>query len=80
MNLNAYKKGLAVAGLVLNVVVLAGLLFVMAATVFSCSNTRGAQVPRPPRGKYTLEQAKHYVQQMTTPAMRARGYRQVKSK
>ena len=78
MRLNAYKKGLAVAGLVLNVVVLVGLLFMVAATVFSCSSTRGAQVPRPPRGTYTLEQAQRYVQQMTTPAMRARGYRQVK--
>lgn len=39
-----------------------------------------AGVPRPPRGKYTMEQAQQYVRRMSTPEMRERGYRPVKTK
>ena len=78
MKRNAFKNGLSMALLVIDVVVLAGLLLCVAATCFSCSSTLGSHAPRPPRGKYTLDQAQRYVERMNTPAMRNRGYRQVK--
>lgn len=78
MKKNGYKSALSIALLVIDVVVLAGLLLCVAATCFSCSSATGTHAPHPPRGKYSLDQAQRYVERMNTPAMRNRGYRQVK--
>lgn len=66
---------LAILGISLNVVVLSGVLLF---AVAGCVSTFTHRVPRPPRGKYTLQQAQRYVQRMNSTEVRNQGYRQVK--
>jgi uncharacterized protein YceK len=72
---NAYRKGLAILGLAVNLVVLTVLLFVVAA---GCSSVLAPRAPHPPHGKYSLDRAQRYGQRMNSTEVRNLGYRQVK--